>query len=239
MSTPELRPNSPVAYLQTGFLERLAHELRGPIGVTSGVLDEIELALGADAEKVRAYLLMARRGTERVLRTVERLQRTAQLEGGALDWAKTPTDLRGLVAEAVKRTELLEARRCVCVTVSSGEEACRVSVDSEWMRTAVAEVVSNAIRFARARVLIHTEASAGHVQVVVADDGPGFAGPIAHRFEPPSDARGVGLSLPLVSDVVAAHGGRIELGGSRTSEGSQPTGAHVALILPRLMARGT
>lgn len=238
MSPPAVIPAaSKVAYLQTEFLERVAHELRGPAGVTSGALDEIELALGPDAEKVRAYFLMARRGMQRVLRTAQRLERTAQLERGSVEWAKVPTDLRALSQQAAREAELLEGRRGVRVEVSSSEEACSVAADPGWMLAAIGEVVDNAIRFARSVVSVRTEACGSEVTITTTDDGPGFAGPAAPRFEPPFGRRGVGLSLALVSDVIAAHGGQLEINGVRKDGEAAAPGAHVVLTLPRLGAR--
>lgn len=240
MSTRDVvPPPSKGGYLRTEFLERVAHELRGPAGVTSGALDEIELALGPEAEKVRAYFLMARRGMQRVLRTAERLERTAQLERGKIEWAKVPTDLRGLAEQAARETELLEGRRGVRVNVSCSEEACPVAADRQWMLAALAEVVGNAIRFARSVVSVHSEASASEVKVTITDDGPGFAGPAAPRFQPPSGRRGVGLSLPLVCDVVASHGGRVEIDGCRKNGENASSGAHIVLVFPLLEASET
>ena len=234
MSAPDIAPvplDPP--YLQTGFLERLAHELRGPVGVTSGALDEIELAVDADAEEVRTYFLMARRGMRRVLRLAERLQRTAQLEGGKVEWTMTPLDLRALVEQAAKESELLEARRSVRVDVSCSEEVCSVAVDSPWIQFAIADLVGNAIRFARSAVSVHCAASADDVTITITDDGSGFKGTPGQRFEPPTEKRGVGLTLPLVRDVVTAHGGRLELDGARDPGAKASSGAIVVVTLPR------
>lgn len=234
MSTPDTDPVAlDTPYLRTGFLERLAHELRGPVGVTSGALDEIELAVDAEAEEVRTYFLMARRGMRRVLRLAERLQRTAQLEGGNVEWAMAPTDLRALAEQAAKESELLEARRAVRVNVSCSEEPCPVAADSPWMKFAIADLVGNAIRFARSAVSVRCAASESEVTLTISDDGPGFNGPPGRRFEPPAERRGVGLTLPLVRDVVASHGGRLELDGPRDPGASGSPGAIVVVTLPR------
>jgi two-component system sensor histidine kinase RstB len=229
VSLPEVEP----PYLHVGFLERLAHELRGPVGVTSGALDEIELGVGPEAEKLQTYFLMARRGMGRVLRLAERLQRTSQLESGKIEWARAPVDLRGLVERAAKESELLEARRAVRVSVCASDEACPVAVDSPWMLFALGELVGNAIRFARSAVTVRCERVGREVTFIVSDDGPGFDGPAMLRFEPPTDKRGVGLSLPLVRDVVAAHDGRLEIDGTRDSGERASSGAIVTVRLPR------
>src|SRR5689334_21052599 len=99
-------------YLRTELLERIAHELRGPAGVTLGALDELEHALD-DAQRDQHKLLfaMARRGARRVLRTAERLTRTAQLEGSGIHAVPTaPTDLRGIVKQATEDAEAVEGR---------------------------------------------------------------------------------------------------------------------------------
>jgi signal transduction histidine kinase len=227
-------PPTGASYLQTGFLERLAHELRGPVGVTSGALDEIELALEGDApEGLGTYFLMARRGMKRVLRLAERLQRTAQLEAGNVEWAMAPIDLRVLAEQAAKEGELLEARRSVRVAVSSSEEPCPVAVDFSWMQFAITDLVGNAIRFARSSVSVRCAVSEGEVAVTISDDGPGFSGPPGQRFVPPAERRGVGLTLPLVRDVVVAHRGRLDLDGPRDPGASSSRGAIVVVTLPR------
>ena len=104
-------------YLRTELLERIAHELRGPAGVTLGALEEIErlLARSEIEEESRALISMARRGARRVLRTAERLTRTAQLEAGPTQMASTLLDVREIVARVARETELLEGRSTVRV----------------------------------------------------------------------------------------------------------------------------
>jgi signal transduction histidine kinase len=217
-------------YLRTDFLERIAHELRGPAGVTLGALNEIERALGDQTEELQSLLRMARRGVRRILRTADRLDRTAQL--GAADPRRgAMIDLQVLVGEVARDTVLLEARGGVHVEVAEGGVSCVIDADGPWVRAAVAELVANAIRFARAHVSVEARATDDEAHVVVCDDGPGFAGPAQARFEPPITGRGLGLSLPLVEDVARAYGGRVEFR-DRSKDGSGSTGTCVCLALP-------
>jgi signal transduction histidine kinase len=222
--------DSAQAYLRTTFLERIAHELRGPAGVAAGALDEIERIMGAQADEVRPFFSMARRGLGRILRSADRLQRTAHFEGHARGGTQTPTDLRQLVAAAVREAEELEARRGVRVQVTACEQPCLVVADVPWVRAAVAELVCNAIRFARTNVSIDTRLVDREASVTVIDDGPGFTGPVPRRFEPPFPRAGLGLSLPLVNDVVQAHGGRLSIH-DRRSEESAVSGTRVVVAL--------
>ncbi len=233
-------PASNAAYVRTQFLERIAHELRGPAGVTAGALDEIELALGPDAEKLKSLFLMARRGMHRVLRAADRLQRTAALEGGQAAFAMVPADVRPLAAGAAHDAEYIEARRGIVVTVSAATEPCVASVDAEWLQNAVGEAVGNAIRFAKTSVSVDTREVDREVRITIVDDGPGFlTEPALGRFEASASKRGLGLSLALVREVIASHGGRLEIAlRSDLEKGHDgPPGARVVLIVPMRVPR--
>jgi len=230
-------PNS--EYLRTAFLERIAHDLRGPAGVATGALDEIERALGPKAEEIGPLLRMARRGLGRILRSAERLDRTSHLEAKDPTWEMASCDLHRTIHQAVRDTQRIEGRERVVVEYTSGDSPCMLNADASWLRAALAEIVSNAIRFARSRVVIETREMETEVQIVVSDDGPGFSGPIEPRFERASTRRGLGLSLPIVQDVVLAHGGRIDFQ-DRNRDVAGQSGTDVTVILPRkeLSARG-
>jgi len=221
------------AFAQGEFLQRVAHDLRGPVGVIVGALGEMELELGTESEKIRLYLMMARRGAQRVLRTAERLQRSSQLERGDIDWLMAPIDLRMLVRTAVEACEGIEARRSVQLEVVAYDTECKIAADAEWLGAAVAEIISNAIHFATSRVSIRVSADENNVLLSVSDDGPGFLEPAGRRFEIAPGARGTGLSFPLVRDVLAAHDGHVNV--SMAPPGLSPgTGGHVVMVLPRL-----
>jgi|HubBroStandDraft_1064217.scaffolds.fasta_scaffold19628_5 signal transduction histidine kinase len=222
--------DSAQAYLRTTFLERIAHDLRGPAGVAAGALDEIERAMGSQADEVRPFFSMARRGLGRILRSADRLQRTAHFEGRASGGVRAATDLRQLVAAAARDAEELEARRSIRVEVAACDQPCLVMADVPWVRAAISELVCNAIRFARANVSVDTRLVDGEASVTVIDDGPGFAGPVPRRFEPPYPRAGLGLSLPLVNDVVQAHAGRLSIH-DRKSDENAVSGTRVVIAL--------
>lgn len=198
-------------YLRTEFLDRVAHELRGPVGVTLGALDELELALGDSAGEYRTLLDMARRGVRKVLRTAERLTRTAQLESGNVTFLPAPCDVKGLVQRASAEAELLERRRGVKLELILPDQPCTVTLDAAWVQAALMEVVAQALRSARRVVTVELEGCPGSARIAVCDDGPSTATPPSHRFEPRADRRDAGLSVPLASEIARAHGGELVL----------------------------
>jgi signal transduction histidine kinase len=92
------------------------------------------------------------------------------------------------------------------------------------LRTAMANLISNAVRHARSRVTVRVAAGSSEAHVVVVDDGPGI--PIGQRdrvfgrFVRLDDARsrdrgGSGLGLAIAKEVIEAHGGTIVVGDAR------------------------
>jgi signal transduction histidine kinase len=199
------------AYLRTTFLEALAHELRGPSGVTLGALDELELALGENAQAHAALFAMARRGVRRVLRTAERLSRTAQLEQSGPILAREEVELGPLITRAAKEAELVEARRGIKLDLTLPEERQQAHVDPVWLGVAMAELIGAGLRSARKTVLVELQRSGDQYRFVVCDDGVAANLPRLRRFEPQDDRRDAGLAFPLAKEVADAHSGELSV----------------------------
>ena len=219
-------------YLRTELLERIAHELRGPAGVTLGALDELEHALdAAQMEQHKLLLAMARRGARRVLRTAERLTRTAQLESGTTHVDRVPGDVRTIVKQAADDAALVEGRSSVRMALALPDEPCTAAVDGAWLTVAITELVAQSIRCARKSVEVSVEQALEGVRVIVSDDRLAAADMPAKRFVHLSDRRDAALSWPLVCDVAEAHHARLQCEVLRTATGSV-SGHRVALQLP-------
>jgi K+-sensing histidine kinase KdpD len=226
-------------YLRTEFLERIAHELRGPAGVTMGALDELEHALGADlVAQNRVLFAMARRGARRVLRTADRLTRTAQLEGSTAHVTRMPNDLRILVRQAVQDAELIEGRSSVKVALSITDEPCASEVDGSWLSVAVMELVAQAIRCARREVAVSLQVRGNHLRLAVGDDRQVVMDMPAARFVTLQDRRDSALNWPLVHDVARAHG-VVPVQETLRDAAGQVTGFRVSLDFASLPVQAT
>jgi two-component system, OmpR family, phosphate regulon sensor histidine kinase PhoR len=220
----------PEATPRVVLFQKLAHELRGPAGVASQALRELESAL-ADGRPVAPLSAMIRRSVQRFTRLAERLSLAGELERGTLRLERVPVDIRETVRAASAEAAALLARRAISLKVEEPEEKVAVEADARWLGVAITEVCNNALRFARKEVLVRVMATTGTVSVVVEDDGPGF-GDVSPLDEQKSSQQssGLGLSLPIVRDVLAAHDGTLRFG--RSSLG----GGAVTMALPALGA---
>ncbi len=208
-------------FLRTEFLERVAHELRGPTGVTLGALDELEHALGPElVEQNRMLFAMARRGARRVLRTADRLTRSAQLEGGTAHVTRMPADLRTLVRQAVQDAELVEGRSSVKLVLRLGDDPCPSEVDGAWLTMAVMELVAQAIRTARRDVEVSLQVKGARIRLTVSDDRSAVMDMPSARFVALDDRRDSALNWPLVHDVARAHDAALALETLRDQAGA-------------------
>ncbi len=193
------------------LLGRVSHDLRGPAGITSGVLDELESREGADADA--SLFAMARRGLAGILRIAERLEMVAQLDGGPLRIEPLPIDLSAVVTRAGDEAKMIQKRKAITVTldVPAGVKAVG---EERWLSAIVMEVIANAIRHAKTSVRVVLSSENGKHRIVVLDDGRGFTDDALASLAEPRFARtaaraGLGLSLSIAHDVVHAHGGTL------------------------------
>ena len=139
----------------------------------------------------------------------------ARTGSGAPPLWREPVDLRDVVTEVLDRPSLRGA--------PIGADALRPAVVLGGRRELgriVTNLIDNALRFAASRVTVSVSATGRWAELIVVDDGPGI--PVAdrdrvfERFVRLDDHRGrpggAGLGLPIVRELVTAHGGTVTVG---------------------------
>ncbi|MFO0612478.1 MAG: hypothetical protein U0414_07815 [Polyangiaceae bacterium] len=199
-------------YARTKFLERVAHDLRGPSGVALGALDEIAAVLASgDTDRVAPLIRIARRAQAKVLRVAEKLSRTAMMfQGCPLEDA--PVELGPLVERATHAAESVEGRRNVRCVIEGAASAETVRGDAGWLEVILTELVADAISHARSAVRVAVRRGEGHVAVEITSDGRATPPPPRALLAPSDDKRGLGVSMSLAARLMEALGGTFEPG---------------------------
>lgn len=228
---PSCRHEARAKHLSTAFLRRVAHDIASPTGVTMTVLDE--LAIGAKPELVA----MARRGLKRLLRLSEQLALAADLEAGNFTPDTAPEDLRSVVQAAYDHAIGIDGRRDITPEITLPDSRVLADVDRRLVTTVLREVVGNALRLATSKVAVEMTVTGDVASITVHDDGSGFKDEVkealGERFTPLMSTRGLGLSISMAKEVLAAHGGALAVGTSKLPPGRRGgTGAAVTLTLP-------
>ncbi len=198
---------------QQRLLRDVSHELRSP-------LTRLQTAVG----------LIRQRSGDSADPDLDRIQREAErldgLIGQILSFARLQSltepvrqsvDLTGLVREIVADASFEGQAGGKRVHLTAGREDV-VRGDEALLRSAIENVVRNALEHARSEVAVRIAATGGNALLVtVTDDGPGVpAGAHDRLFEPfyqvpgsGRSGRGVGLGLAIAARAVQLHGGTI------------------------------
>jgi signal transduction histidine kinase len=207
---------------QRRFVADASHELKSPLAAVQADL-EVALAHPAAADWPATAARLLAEG-ERMEQLVADLLFLAQCDEGDFSSLTAPAervDIGEIVGDEVAR---LGGRWTVSVEVDHDLAPGRrpvVAGRPEHLARAVRNLLENAARHARQRVSVSLRADDAEVEVVVADDGPGIdpadRSRVFDRFTRLDDARGrdaggTGLGLPIASEIVEAHGGRISIG---------------------------
>jgi signal transduction histidine kinase len=177
-------------------------------------------------------------------RLVDDLLDVSRLRAGPLDIRRKPTDLVAVASDVVQ------------VRAASGEHVLRLEPalptvvgdwDSDRLQQVIDNLVGNAIKYSppggKISVSIGVDARTGEAMLTVADEGPGipaedreriFAAFYRTRSAATSQVSGLGLGLYICHELVAAHGGAIEVGSS--SSGGAAFTVRLPLVAQSLAA---
>ncbi|MGH9033819.1 MAG: sensor histidine kinase, partial [Acidimicrobiia bacterium] len=216
------------------FVADASHELRTPVAAIRGYAELYRRGGIESGESLDRAMARIEDESQRMGSLVEDLLLLARLDQHEpLDVADV--DLAQLAADAVSDLRAVEPERPV--TLEAGAPVV-VAGDERRLRQVLANLLGNARIHTPAGTPVHVTAAgdADGATLVVADEGPGIG--IEHRpriFErfyraDRSRSRasgGAGLGLSIVTGVVSAHGGRLEV------DSPADGGARFRVWLPR------
>ncbi|MCW3011498.1 MAG: signal transduction histidine kinase [Solirubrobacterales bacterium] len=223
---------------KTEFFSNVSHELRTPLTLILGPVNE---AL-ADTREVlgpqqQARAALAARNAERLLKLVDALLDFTRVEAGGQQGSFEPTDLPRLTAELAGSFRAATERVGLALVLDTPPLGEEVLVDRELWETIVLNLLSNALKFTfEGSITVAVRRRDAMAELEVADTGIGIAQSelprLFERFHRVQGARarsheGAGIGLALVRDLVALHGGSVDVA-SEPGRGTRFT-VHVPL----------
>jgi PAS domain S-box-containing protein len=206
--------------MKSEFLATAAHELRTPM---ASILGYAELLLIRNYDdKTRTELLeIILRQARRSSGLVNELLDLARIEaGGNKDFEIQRHDLRDVVAEVVAALSGTYPQ----VSNISFDHAAPAMVDKEKIYQVLSNLVSNAVKFSADEqpVVISMQVRNGavldEIGITIADQGIGMTpeqqarfGERFYRADPSGSVPGTGLGAALCKEIIAHHGGTLEL----------------------------
>ena len=224
-------------------LEIVSHELRGRVHGVRASVEVLAGMAGTLTPGMRdAALRLLDSETTRITDLIGRIVDASAVQNGTVTMELEPVDVATLVRQVRDCLAPLATSKRISLEVVSDRSCPGVLADVTRLDQVVHNLVENAIKFTPPGGCVRTEVTTadGAVQVSVTDTGCGIpAHELARIFEKfvhGAEARGdpvgagLGLGLHICREIVARHGGRLEVH-SVEGEGSTFTFA-IPLVPP-------
>jgi two-component system, OmpR family, sensor kinase len=238
-----------VAVLARDF-DAMADQLRANRSAITQLLRDISHELRSPLARMRVALGLARqppadlsRQLDRLEREIERLDslisqvlKLARLHGTDAPFTREAFDLDEVIEEVVRDANFEGAVKNCRVRMDGAANAA-VNGNRDLLRSAIENVLRNAVRYSHQDSLIGVSVarSGTGVSILIRDGGPGVpAKDLEHIFEPfyrvaesrDRDTGGEGIGLAITAQVMKAHGG------SASAANRREGGLEVRLSLP-------
>jgi signal transduction histidine kinase len=211
------------------FLATMSHELRTPLNAIIGFSEVLhEQMFGELNERQLAYVKDVLEAGKHLLSLINDVLDLAKIEAGRMELELTQVAIPDLLRNAVSMHAERASRGGIELALAVEPEQITITADDRRVRQVVFNLLSNAVKFTPSdgRVDVSARLDGTHVEVAVADTGPGISAEeqetIFEEFEQTTEgkqAEGTGLGLPLSRKLVELHGGRLWVE-SRAGQGS-------------------
>ena len=224
------------ARARSGFLAAMSHELRTPLNAVIGFAEIMcQQVLGpiipAEYRDYAGHILSS---GQHLLSLVNDVLDFARLESGSLRLNLTSIDLPALVRATLEPLAETAAASGVRLETAVADAPLVIRADEQRLRQVLLNVAGNGVKFTPAGGSVTVALAPrgdGGALITVTDSGIGIGeAQVANAFKPFWQAdsgldrvrEGAGIGLPLARELVALHGGRIDLQ-SRVGEGTRVT----------------
>ncbi|MEW9898802.1 ATP-binding protein [Chitinivorax sp. PXF-14] len=189
----------------------LAHSLKTPLAVLRNAVSDNDSNLSHTVEEQLGRM-------DQIVQY--QLQRASTAGASSL---QPPLLLKPEIEKIITSLTKVYASKAVKLTLQMKPDA-QGRIDKGDLYELLGNLLDNACKFCRRQVQVSVDATPRSLVLRVEDDGPGVADPkaiLARGGRADERAPGHGLGLSLVSDIVNAYGGRLEVGRSEMLDGGQ------------------
>lgn len=208
---------------KTAWFRGAAHDLRSPLALVSGPLDDV---LHSNlAPKQKNSLTTAKRNVDRLMRLVDALMDFSRLEAGKVEGRFVPTDLVPFIAELAGLFRPAIERMGIDLVLDLETSDRLVYVDPTLFETVVSNLIGNAMKYTEEGQIIVRLRYTDVAELSIIDTGVGIPADelksvteVFHRATTAvqSGSQGTGLGLSIVREILHLHDGSLEI--SSTSQ---------------------
>lgn len=194
--------------LKDAFIANISHEIRTPLHIIIGYSNLITNELvGQTHPEMDSYFQAIRRGSQRLMRTVEHILNISSIQVGTFTVQAEEIHVSSRIEELVLEMKSLAHKKGLLVNFTTECPAAILFADRYCLDQAVTNIIDNAIKFTRkGHVDVRVYCQDRRVCIEIADTGIGMAPEYlpkvfsvfsqeASGYTRPFDGLGLGLSL--------------------------------------------
>ncbi|HBR92559.1 MAG TPA: hypothetical protein DEA90_00150 [Opitutae bacterium] len=224
--------------LKTNFFSNVTHELRTPLALILGPIDNVLKGREKLADRQHENLLVAQRNSLRLLKLINDLLDLTRMEQGDNVLSKKTLKLKAYLVEITDSVRHLATAKGVSLSVESKSEAIYLEADPARMEKVILNLLTNAIKFTSRGGAIkvgYDTLPDEKIAIYVEDNGAGIRkedlNKIFDRFyqvsgEGGSSEQGVGIGLALAKELIEQHDGQLQV------DSEPQKGSRFTMILP-------
>lgn len=217
--------------LKNEFISNITHELKTPIATVGVAIEALKNFNAIDnPQRTKEYLDISQNELQRLSLLVDKVLKLSMFEKQEIELKYETVNLRGIVTEVVESLKLqLEKNRAAIHVTHVGD--LELQGDRLHLLSVVFNLLDNAIKYSKENPVISINMIGDDktVQLAVTDNGIGIAAEYKEKvfdkfFRVPHgdthNAKGYGLGLSYVAQVIKKHKGTIEV---KSEEGEGTT----------------
>lgn len=210
---------------QKNFFQNVSHELRNPLMSISGYAQGIEQEV-FQPPKDAAHTILTE--SLRLTEVVNSLLTLSRLESGQQNTNLGPVRVVEVIEDCLDRLNGLAVQQGISLTLVPFEQGIVAYGEEELLGKILENMLTNAIRYAKATVTISVKAEKGQIAISVSDDGEGIdEKDLPHLFERCYKGRGGNFGIGLA----IAHSAAEKMDGRLTAANQHKSGAIFTLSL--------
>ena len=220
--------------MKNEFISSVSHELRTPLTAIKGWAETLMVDGGENPDTMKKGVGVIVNETERLQQMVEELLDFSRMQNGHFTLQNSNMDILAELGDAVLMYSDKARREQIKIIYDEPEMLPVVFGDKNRIRQVFINVIDNALKYSNSgdTVTIKADVKDGRIRVSVKDTGCGIKetdlAKVKTKFYKANHTRrGSGIGLAVADEIIAMHGGKLEIYSPGEGKGTK-----VTIILP-------